>query len=353
MVVSSLDNLHKVLKERKENEIYIWGSGAYGNLLGAFFNVHDIKWNGYYDNYFEDENGLNDKPIYRGENINKDAVIVLSMKNSQDVYEQLSMYGMREDNVLRLSEICYPELEKINGFDIDKKLHLKELKDIHFAERCFIVGNGPSLKKEDLEMIYRNNEISFGCNEIYKAFDKISWRPKYYVYSDVNGLRDRLQQGDFRNLIENTQISFLIRCLPQTVEYFSRMENVYLFNQIYRGSRGETFSKDCSEFVCIGNTVTYVMLQFALYMGFKEIYLIGMDHNFAREITDNGVVESNVRDHSELIKGENAAYYEIDKVTRAYIEAKAFADKHGIKIYNATRGGKLEVFERVDFDSLF
>ena len=38
---------------------------------------------------------------------------------------------------------------------------------------------------------------------------------------------------------------------------------------------------------------------------------------------------------------------------KAYQKAKQYAETHGIKIYNATRGGKLEVFERVDFDSLF
>jgi hypothetical protein len=43
----------------------------------------------------------------------------------------------------------------------------------------------------------------------------------------------------------------------------------------------------------------------------------------------------------------------VDKTTKAYQSAKAYADAHGIKVYNATRGGKLEVFERVDFDSLF
>ncbi len=32
--------------------------------------------------------------------------------------------------------------------------------------------------------------------------------------------------------------------------------------------------------------------------------------------------------------------------------AKNYADSHGIKILNATRGGKLEVFERVNFDEI-
>jgi hypothetical protein len=51
----------------------------------------------------------------------------------------------------------------------------------------------------------------------------------------------------------------------------------------------------------------------------------------------------------------NKDYYppSLDNQFLAYSAAKKFADENGIKIYNATRGGKLEVFERVDFDSLF
>ena len=41
-----------------------------------------------------------------------------------------------------------------------------------------------------------------------------------------------------------------------------------------------------------------------------------------------------------------------DKMIDAYKVAKQYADDHNIKIYNATRGGKLEVFERVDLDDI-
>ena len=41
----------------------------------------------------------------------------------------------------------------------------------------------------------------------------------------------------------------------------------------------------------------------------------------------------------------NAAKY-------AYTIAKEYCDTHVIKIYNAPRSGKLEVFERVDFNEL-
>ena len=41
-----------------------------------------------------------------------------------------------------------------------------------------------------------------------------------------------------------------------------------------------------------------------------------------------------------------------EALTKCYEVCDTYAKAHGIKIYNATRGGKLEVFERVDFDDL-
>ena len=115
-----------------------------------------------------------------------------------------------------------------------------------------------------------------------------------------------------------------------------------------RGSREDTpedyeynFSDDLFLEVCDGNTVTYICLELAVYMGFKEIYLLGVDCDYSgkkQHVIDTGDVVLN-NPESRMIE--------------AYKKAKEYADSHGIKIYNATRGGKLEVFERVDFDSLF
>ena len=51
-------------------------------------------------------------------------------------------------------------------------------------------------------------------------------------------------------------------------------------------------------------------------------------------------------------KVEKFYTFDYDSVKKSYEKAKEFTEAHGIKIYNATRGGKLEVFERVDFDTL-
>lgn len=83
-------------------------------------------------------------------------------------------------------------------------------------------------------------------------------------------------------------------------------------------------------------------MQFAVYMGIKELYLIGVDFNYSLK-------------NNHFYKNEIGIQNIFDKenVYAGYLAAKQYADSHGIKIYNATRGGKLEVFPRVDFDSLF
>ena len=79
-------------------------------------------------------------------------------------------------------------------------------------------------------------------------------------------------------------------------------------------------------------------------MGFSEIYLLGVDCNYKIGSKNNHFIAEETEDNRD--HGEDA-------MIKAYEYAKKYADAHDIKIYNATRGGMLEVFERVDFDNLF
>ena len=83
-------------------------------------------------------------------------------------------------------------------------------------------------------------------------------------------------------------------------------------------------------------------------MGISEIYLLGVDCNY---IT-NGSNQDHFCDNY-IQKGKEHIPANVDGMRTAYQVAKQYAEENNIKIYNATRGGKLEIFERVDFDSLF
>lgn len=222
---------------------------------------------------------------------------------------------------------------------------IEKFRGLHKDQRCFIVATGPSLKMEDLDVLKQNEEICISMNSIFYAFSETEWRPDYYVMSDYRGF------NEYQELLDTLPIKEKI--LSDNSEEFwktSHGTNIFRYHEHYEYcfDRLPKFSDDFSKRSYASGTVTYTCMQLAVYMGFKEIYLLGVDFTY-------GGQQKNVNYYhfynTEKIKDEGIGY--VNNVTLAYQAAKRYADSHGIKIYNATRGGKLEIFERVDFDALF
>ena len=85
-----------------------------------------------------------------------------------------------------------------NNFETTKYAkELRKFKDIHKGESCFIIGNGPSLKIEDLDAIQKLGVPSFAFNRIFCVFDETKWRPTYYISQDENvtfGMKDKFAE---------------------------------------------------------------------------------------------------------------------------------------------------------------
>ncbi|MDR2410560.1 MAG: hypothetical protein LBE13_20955 [Bacteroidales bacterium] len=102
------------------------------------------------------------------------------------------------------------------------------------------------------------------------------------------------------------------------------------------------FSGDAGSVVYDGYSVVFSMLQIAVFLGFGKIYLLGCDCNY----------ESDLNNFADYGHGSTPQKTITTAMIEALREAKKYADLHNIKIYNATRGGMLEVFERVDLDKV-
>lgn len=229
----------------------------------------------------------------------------------------------------------------------NSSIKLKKLRSMYGGERCFIVGNGPSLLVEDLEKI--KHEKSFSSHRIYKIYEKTSWRPTFYCIQDYQLLVESKKEV---SEMSKESVAIVAKLIKAKYPLLKQFLSIKLKCQDFYPDL-PLFSKDVSKCIYEGMTVTYMCLQIAMYMGFKEIYLLGIDHNYSVTLDKNGNVQHHdgIKDHfSEDDKVTNVpALY---KSTLAYEAAKKYADEHEIKIYNATRGGKLEVFERVDIDEL-
>lgn len=235
---------------------------------------------------------------------------------------------------------------------------MKLFENKHRGKRCFVIGNGPSLTPADLDKI--RGEFSFGTNRIYHIFDQTKWRPTYYMCLDNNVIA-----VDFENIEAIGDYPKFLNF--KSARYFKKSDNmVFVFSKgkyhidPYK-PQADSLSNDMSKYSARVHTVTVSAIELAIYMGFKEIYLLGVDHSYANTVDSKGKIhrDSTVKaDYFAGMKGAGSTagakeiVSNVDAMNYSYELAKEFAEQKGVKIINATRGGRLEIFERVDFDEL-
>lgn len=262
-------------------------------------------------------------------------------------------YQKANNRLLRV--ICKPIMDYRRRLVYEEYLNsgypekMRAMKDSHKGERCFIIGNGPSLTAADLSKL--NGEYTFGANRIFEIFDQTDWRPTFYVSVDPRFFEDSYEEI-YANQMQQYFLEYQkLRSKPSrddTIGFFKLpffQVNVYDFHPYI----SEKLELGCSD----GGTVTFISIQLALYMGFEEIYLLGVDFNYSVVRDAKGKITRN-KDVVDYFSGHPTPWslLNLDSSLRAYQVTKAYCDEHGVVIKNATRGGKLEVFERVDFDEL-
>lgn len=222
---------------------------------------------------------------------------------------------------------------------------LTALKDVHQGERCFIIGNGPSLKKTDLSRL--QGESSIGTNRFYMLFPELGFKTTYFV--SVNSLVIEQCAQDLQNLSVPTFLSWRSRGLVEPNE-----DTIFL-HTTYTGPK---FELDARNRLWEGATVTFVALQLAYFMGFDQVILIGVDHSFASQGNPNTTVVSrgddpNHFDPNYFGKGFRWQLPDLEVSERAYTMARRVYESSGREILDATIEGKLSVFPKVDYEALF
>ena len=226
---------------------------------------------------------------------------------------------------------------------------LAALKDIHKGERAFIIGNGPSLKQTNLAKL--KNEFTFGMNRFYVFFPELGFTTTYFC--SINDL-----------VIEQFAEDILALSMPKFLawrshRHFSPQLPVnQLPTFIYTSYTGPRIVSDVTGRVWEGATVTNFALQLAFHMGFEKVILIGVDHNFTSKGDANQTVVSQGDDPNHFMpdyfgKGVKWQLPDLDTSEVGYIMAREAYRKAGREIVDATVGGKLTVFHKVDYNSLF
>lgn len=231
------------------------------------------------------------------------------------------------------------------GLALPRHKKNKDIRDIHHGERCFILCTGPSLRVDDLELL--RDEYTFAMNSLPLLYDQTSFRPTYYGVID-EGVFLKLQEQIKKYSADSRGVFLSRRCtkhgdmldnwyeIPVNVAY-------HTYDRWFKGKFWARFSDDAYAGVYDMYSVTHFLIQIAVYMGFKEIYLLGADCNqrVGKQVhfAEYGVADASL----DTARERNICGYE---------EIKKYCDHHDVTVYNATRGGELEVFERVDIETI-
>lgn len=231
----------------------------------------------------------------------------------------------------------------------------KSLKGKFYGQRVFILGNGPSLNKMPLYLL--KNEHSMCFNRFNLFFDRLPWLPTFYMITDDLVVKD--MHEDVNKITQQADYCFFPDLHPSNVDfrdYVVERDNVCWLNMDHPDFTLEL--PKCG----INKTVVNGALQVLAYLGFREIYLIGVDMTFVHHVVD----KKNSRDWTATDDddpnhfdpryfGKNTTYHNPSKdaIMERFAVAKEFFDSTGAKIYNAGYGGELEIFDRTPFDQLF
>jgi hypothetical protein len=220
----------------------------------------------------------------------------------------------------------------------------KSLQDKYKGQTCYIVGNGPSLNNMDLSLL--DDKFVFGLNKIH-LINKTN-PLKVDIMVCVN---EFVIQQSYDQIIKNAPKTFLK--WNWKFLFKKRIKNVDYLNSDLSFTR---FSNDITKNISEGYTVTFVAMQIAFYLGFKNIILIGVDHNFSQEGNANEVQSLNHDDvnhfSKDYFKGNKWQLADLFNSELSYTIAKFYFEKHNRTILNAGINSKLNIFQKVDFESV-
>jgi GT2 family glycosyltransferase len=236
-------------------------------------------------------------------------------------------------------------------------LEMASFRGRHRGERVVIIGNGPSLNELDLTRLKGENTIA--VNAIFYA--EMGFDPTYYVVEDTAVMRDNLEA------VVGYQAGH--KFFPSIYrEMVGEHDDVtyFMMNRGFYEPRSPDFciprfSFDPGQRIYSGQSVTIINLQIAYHLGFEEVVLIGMDFSYTvppEAQVDGDVITSAGPDpnhfHPDYFgAGKVWKDPKLDRVLANYALAKGIFEADGRRIVNATAGGRLELFERVDYTELF
>lgn len=254
-----------------------------------------------------------------------------------------------------------------NSWQKEKLGDNKRWRNKFKGSRCFIIGNGPSLNKQNLSPL--NDEYIFTVNQIMRSDIYKNLHSNFHVIADPLYFSASMSNEQKANVINNLKLIH-----PNTHCFFPLFAKDFLktidlstldISYFYAGYlMRENEKRDINLCKCIFvyNNVVQYAIELAIYMGFKEIYLLGCDMTGYKEIEQyaSGKFVENTHVYAESSKEMKSALHNdrtceewfggFAKMFVDYRKIYNFCSDRQVKICNLTFGGVLDSLPREDFN---
>lgn len=269
---------------------------------------------------------------------------------------------------IRNNRFTDPELYK--KFSENSKFN-----NIHKGERCFILATGPSINEQNLFPL--KDELCISVSNFFLHPDAKIIDPLYHAFASnhlpmtFENLKKESDNISWQSLQDTT---FFYGYIPYKYSYKNFLDKYpqycpkkyYYINHTFSMDLNEdnflnTSSWDISKNPFSERSVIYDAIQIAVYMGFDQIYLLGCDHDYLINPSHiEGPAHFYNKEQSPIASDVDALFYERELLFlnmhnrwKDYRLMKEYTTQSGKSIYNATYGGMLDVFPRVNLEELF
>ncbi len=364
-----------------KKKLVFWGTG-----LGSLIISQHLAELGFYPSYYVDnsrsrqQNLFQSKMVYNSERLMDEdvtSILVLVLATDYvDIVKQLYLMGFRyTENIIDGFHVFEEALsfglfiEEYGDFGLQCLLKNKPYQNKHNNQRCFIIGNGPSINEQNLFLI--KNELKIAVNSFYLHPQLAQIQPEYWIITDMlywkkpADLLEPLLNALINKRI-NTKLflpleSFKIlesRAQKGKVDYNYFKMNFYQLREKNENINDVNFAKLIPK---LEKNVILSAIMLALYFGCNEIYLLGCDHtwwSYKRKQYEKEIIPhfyspmkinktlNNLYTYEEFIDNVNTYRKQCEII-------KEYAKQNGKIIYNATNGGCLDVFPKVKYETLF
>lgn len=239
------------------------------------------------------------------------------------------------------------------------------------TNQLIILGNGPSLRtnlNNDLDLLRSADTLAVNFAANTPEFSEI--QPTYYLLADPHFFDKAGEDPNVGRLIENLNsitfpMTLFVPAGAQKADSYFHNHNLTVKHFSFTAVEGYTWFENAMMNSHRGmprpRNVLIPSIMVGIWLGYKEIYLLGADHSWLKTLSVNDRNEV-VSIQPHFYKEDSREQQRVNEVYvnrqlhevlesmmiafKSYHRIREYADRCGTQIFNSTPGSMIDAFER-------